>query len=72
MAVEPFVSKRRTHRGKRKKKRRKGCVQHDNSPVGSVVVASSTINPTTLSIGYQPGAKPGSVIGGSGGGKRQC
>ena len=42
VAVEPFVSKRRTCRGKRKKKRRKGCVQHDDSPVGRVVVASPT------------------------------
>jgi hypothetical protein len=53
-AVEPFVSKRRTRRGKRKKKRRKGCVQHDDSPVKrAVVVASPTLNPTTLGIGYQ-------------------
>jgi hypothetical protein len=54
VAVEPFVSKRRTCRGKRKKKRRKGCVlQHDNSPAGRVVVASPTLNPTALGIGYQ-------------------
>jgi hypothetical protein len=50
VAVEPFVSKGRTHRGKRKKKRRK----HDDSPVGrGVVVASPTLNPTALGIGYQ-------------------
>jgi hypothetical protein len=53
VAVEPFVSKRRTRRGKRKKKRRKGCVQHEDSPVGRVVVASPTLNPTALGIGYQ-------------------
>jgi hypothetical protein len=55
VAVEPFVSKRRTCRGtKRKKKRRKGCVlQHDDSPAGRVAVASPTLNPTALGIRYQ-------------------